>query len=311
MGREVSRLEKEAAKLAVLEQARTEVEEYEERIASLNDVHTTCGEAWDWNAVANAPPPAPPMPTRDFELTALERLNQYVPTLFERIFGKAEKRRNELATRVVEARTNDENANAAAQRKYLFEHSQWEAQRELAMHILEGDLEAYGEAVGGLNPFDEITEIGCQVEFTFRSQATIDVSVRVDGDEIVPSEVKSLLASGKLSTKKMPKSRFYEIYQDYVCGCALRVAREIFALLPLQNALVTVSARLLNLQVGRQEDAPILSVAISRETLDSLSLEALDPSEAMKNFTHRMGFKRSVGFGGVERLTPFELGWEA
>ena len=37
----------------------------------------------------------------------------------------------------------------------------------------------------------------------------------------------------------MPKGRFHEIYQDYLCGCLLRVAREVFALFPVDTVLVT------------------------------------------------------------------------
>ena len=302
LGREISRMEKQMAKQALLDQARADVEEYEERLALLNGVHRTCGDVWDWHAVLNAPAPVAPVPTRDAERAAAHRLDQYRPTFFERLFRKTKKHRAELEARVAKARKNDENVNAGAHRKYLADIRGWEEQRDLASHILEGDVEAYREAVDGLNPFDEMTEIGCEVDFTFRDHTSIDVSIRVDGDQIVPSEVKGLLASGKLSVKKMPKGRFYELYQDYVCGCALRVAREIFALLPLKTALVTVSTRMLNPQTGRQEEAALLSVIIPRQTLESLSFESLDPSDAMRNFNHRMGFKRSAGFTGVEPL---------
>ena len=303
LGREISRMEKQVAKQAMLDQARAEVEEYEERLALLNDIHRTCGDTWDWHEVLNAPAPVAPPPSRDFETAALTRLNQYTPTFFERLFRKAEKHRAELEARVVKGRKNDENVNAGAQRKHLADIRGWEEQRDLAAHILEGDLEAYREAVDGLSPFNEMTEIGCEVDFAFHDHTSIDVSVRVDGDQIVPGEVKGLLASGKLSVKKMPKGRFYELYQDYVCGSALRVAREIFALLPLETALVTVSTQMLNPQTGRQEQAALLSVIIPRRTLETLSFGSLDPSDAMRNFSHRMGFKRSVGFTGVEPLT--------
>lgn len=37
----------------------------------------------------------------------------------------------------------------------------------------------------------------------------------------------------KLSVKAMPKGRFHEVYQDYACGCCLRIGREVLALLPV------------------------------------------------------------------------------
>ncbi len=44
----------------------------------------------------------------------------------------------------------------------------------------------------------------------------------------------------------MTKAKFYELYQDYVCGVALRVARELFAILPLNTAFITTKTMLLN-----------------------------------------------------------------
>ena len=75
-----------------------------------------------------------------------------------------------------------------------------------------------------------------------------ELFVLVKSEEIVPRETKSLLKSGKLSVKQMPKARFYEIYQDYVCGCVLRAGRELFALLPIRMVIVTAMANMLNTQ---------------------------------------------------------------
>ncbi|MGY4494699.1 hypothetical protein [Pseudomonas sp. TE3610] len=39
-----------------------------------------------------------------------------------------------------------------------------------------------------------------------------------------------------------------------------------------------------------------------RSTLNSLNLDAIDPSDAMKNFVHRMAFKKTQGFSAVVAL---------
>jgi hypothetical protein len=131
--------------------------------------------------------------------------------------------------------------------------------------------------------------------------------LHVNSDEVIPSEVKGLLKSGKLSVKKMPKTRFYELYQDYVCGCVLRVARELFALLPIEMVIVNAVGNLLNTQTGYMEEQPILSVAIPRKTLEGLNFEMLDPSDSMSNFIHRMTFRKTKGFSAVETLKPSDL----
>ena len=132
--------------------------------------------------------------------------------------------------------------------------------------------------------------------------------MKTDQERHLPDAInkaKTLTKSNKVSIKPMPKNRFYEIYQDYVCGCSLRVARELFALLPIEMVTVNAVGSLLNKQTGHLEDTPILSVAIPRKTLDMLNFENLDPSDSLNNFVHNMDFKSGKGFGPVKVLDSF------
>jgi hypothetical protein len=130
--------------------------------------------------------------------------------------------------------------------------------------------------------------------------------LNVQSDQVVPREAKTLTKAGKLSVKPIPESKFNELYQDYVCGCVLRTARELFATLPLKLVVVNVTTRMLNSSTGRLDNLTVLSIAVPRATLDEMNLEAVDPSDAMKLFPHRMGFKRSLGFSAVQPLAKTE-----
>lgn len=105
----------------------------------------------------------------------------------------------------------------------------------------------------------------------------------------------------------MPKGRFYELYQDYVCSCILRVARELFALLPIEMVIIHAIGNLLNSKTGHLEDKPIISVATPRKTLETFNFEMLDPSDSMENFVHKMTFKKTKGFEAVEKLNPLDF----
>ena len=104
----------------------------------------------------------------------------------------------------------------------------------------------------------------------------------------------------------MNKGKFNELYQDYICSCVLRVARELFALLPIENVFVTAIGELLNKQSGHIEEQPILSVNIPKNSLDKLNLGLIDPSDSMRNFVHNMDFKKTTGFNAVTRLSVVE-----
>jgi hypothetical protein len=132
----------------------------------------------------------------------------------------------------------------------------------------------------------------------------------VNGREAIPAEVKSLTAAVKLSVKTMPKPRFHEIYQDYVCGCVLRLAREVLALLPVDEVLVTASVNGTDPRTGKPAELPVLSVAIARAVVELLDFERLDPSDSMENFPHRGDVKASRKGGEfvpIVPLTPVDL----
>jgi len=64
---------------------------------------------------------------------------------------------------------------------------------------------------------------------------------------------------------------------------------------------------MVNTSTGLPELRNILSVALDRETFAGLNLDAVDPSDAMANFEHRMKFKKTTGFGPVDLLTTDDI----
>ena len=169
----------------------------------------------------------------------------------------------------------------------------------LAKGILAKDTGVFLEAISKINPFEEITSLGSSIECRIINTSVVVATLKVNSAGVVPTEVKTLLKTGKVSVKKMPTSTFNELYQDYVCGCVLRVARELFALLPFEMVLITAIGELLDSQTGYLKQCPILSITIPRQTLSKLNFETLDPSESMKNFIHNMDFHKSKGFMAV------------
>jgi len=131
----------------------------------------------------------------------------------------------------------------------------------------------------------------------------VEVDLFVNSSDVIPAEVKTLTATGKLSVKKMSVSQTHDIYQDYVCSSALRAAREVFATVPVQVVLVHAIGELLNTATGHVEPTAILSVLMPRETMHRLHFEAIDASDSMQNFMHRMKFQKTKGFSPVEPLT--------
>ncbi|HEY9078414.1 hypothetical protein [Magnetovibrio sp.] len=295
--REAERYHRELDKMEALEQAQVEVDEYHRYIKEVVSLHEESSKIFDWAAFTDEPF-LKPIKTTDSESLARQKWEGYTPGFFVKLFGLAEKRKNVLFARIVEGQEED-------QRRYQAqcdEYKDWEETKILADKVLRGLPEAYIEAIERVNPYSEVVGLGSHVTVNCTENGDVYVRVKVHGDDIIPNVVKSLLKSGKLSIKKMPKGQFYEYYQDYVCGCALRVARETLALLPVDEVYVTAEDNLLNTATGHVEEQPILSVRVPRLTCEQLNFEALDPSDAMSNFVHNMDFKKTKGFSPVAAL---------
>jgi hypothetical protein len=295
--RELERRAKEAAKLSALEQARLEAETYENSLEVLLSVHKECPDAQDWHGIASSLPPPTPERQRHDEYAARRR-------------AMAAPSRPGREALLATAQSEDERAHREELESHVAELAEWESARTLAQGVLRGEPDAYLKAIVDLSPFAELATIGSNLQFTAHGPRLLEVVLRTNGRKAIPFEVKSLTASGKLSVKAMSKGRFVEVYQDYVCGCVLRVAREIFTLLPVQTLLVTATVEALDASTGREVERPFLSVLIPRARLEALDFDRLDPSDTVMGMRHRgdLAASRKTGeFGFIEPLTAADI----
>lgn len=308
--KELQRRAKEHAKLSALEQARLEVETYENQLEVLLSIHKEHGNEWNWQQVLGAQPPVQPARGNRYAVEVEALAAAYKPGFFEKLFGKAKKQVAAFEAASQRARDRDEGEFQAAWAQFQRDHAEWENDKALAAAVLAGDHNAYARVLRDLSPFAELSELGSSLNFRIHTPQLIEVLVKVSGQQAIPSEVKSLTSSGKVSLKAMPKGRFHEIYQDYVCGCVLRVGREVFALLPVEVAIITALADLFDSRTGRTAEQPILSIAMPRGVIKKLNFNLLDPSDSMENFVHRGDFKgsrKAAAFVPITPLTPADL----
>jgi hypothetical protein len=160
------------------------------------------------------------------------------------------------------------------------------------------------DALTECSSLSEISDLGSSIRFKVHSADLLECILKVNGHHAIPSETKAITSNGKVSVKAMPKARFHEIYQDYVCGCVLRVAREAFALLPVETVLVTALVDALDSRTGESIEQPVLSVAMPRAVIERLEFDRLDPSDAMDNFIHRADVRMSRKDGAFKAITP-------
>jgi hypothetical protein len=260
----------------------------------ITSLHRDATDPWDWRAVLHS---SPPEASDAHEEHAMHEHYAYKPTLMEKLSGKEAERRREIQVLIDQAKLRD----AAINRQ---RYEEWEWYRRLAHGVLSGNPEAYTSVLENIAPFDELEQSNATVRCVSHSPTYMEAFVTVRDESAIPRVEKRLLANGSVSSKAMTDGKYWAYYQDYVCGAALRVARELFHLLPLQTVCVHVGAPMLNSGTGHYEAVTILSVEFPRDPFLEINFERADASDATERFSPNMKFKKTTGFSPVERVMP-------
>ena len=145
----------------------------------------------------------------------------------------------------------------------------WAYYHSVAADVLKGDIDTYLQLIYEVNPLDDLLGYGSNFEFGTDNPRKMEVEFTVN---------RELLS--------------HALLQDFVCSLSIRVARDMFALLPVQNVMVHAVL----------DGNTVLSVRFDRDNLAKVKFGMIDPSDTVSKFTHSMSFDRMRGFLPVSRL---------
>lgn len=171
-----------------------------------------------------------------------------------------------------------------------------------AQSVLAGDIDSYFKVIEEVDPFDDLLEYGSGFEVGTDDPKMLEIEFQVKSDDIIPTEYPDMKASGEIVMKEFSKSAYYELVQDYVSSTMLRVARDTFALLPVQQVIIHAVDKILNPATGNDEEVTIASVKIKRDALGALNFERIDPSDCLESFESNIKFKKTTGYSPVDRV---------
>lgn len=290
---ELKKLQRQQEKLEEIERNKLEVELYLNRIEMIKSIHKECDQNVDWIEIEKRKPPFNLEAGEKGinEIKAIKELENYKPSLIDKLFKRDLKKIEKLKKNIDLGIEEDKE-----------EYALWRNMIEVAKDINNGVLDTYFKVIEDFRPLDDLLEFGSEFEFFIEEKNWIEVDFEVKTEKVVPNESKSLTKTGKVSVKKMTKTAYYDLQQDYVCSCALRIARDMFALLPIEYVVINALDNILDTSAGKYEKAVILSVKIDKENLDKLNMDLIDPSDSMKNFNCNMKFKKTSGLMKVDRV---------
>lgn len=300
--RESLRQQKAQMKEAIASDAAAAVQALESFQTSLISIHTKLADPIDWSAMASKPRPSEPALSSDHTASARLALDRFKPGLFDVFRGGSARVRRRLEDALASAPSKDRAVFDGAAPEHAAALGEWESDTDQARRLIAGDPEATKTVIAEMQAaLEGEGYIGSHIAYHIEP-AYLHATPHVHGSDVIPDYRRKQLASGRLSQTKKPVGEFNELYQDYVASVALKVAGDLFRVLPRDEIYVTCETAMVNPRTGHKEATPILSAQFVRKTFEQLNLERIDPSDAIANFRHAMSFKRAHGFAPIEPL---------
>lgn len=103
----------------------------------------------------------------------------------------------------------------------FMKQDKWIFLKIISHRILSGDIDAYLETIEKMRPVDDLLDYGSQFEFGTDNPKFMEVEFQIN-------QHNDMLSDGTNS----------ELYNEYVAACTIRVARDLFALLPVRYVIV-------------------------------------------------------------------------
>ncbi|MCP4355732.1 MAG: hypothetical protein GY793_08925 [Proteobacteria bacterium] len=294
--------ERERSKEEQIESAENLVEKQQDYLKEITSFHRSCGKVMDWSDVYKIPAPIEPKKENIYEDKARSKFKNFKPNFIYKKFNLVQWRMEQLEKSIEKAKIKDLKKYNNSVDIYNEKFSSWKEKYDEAQCIVNKNFESYLKIFEKYKDFND-DPIGEKVEFSINDNGFVELDITTVGmDDIIPDEEFSQRASGTLSTRNMSVSKKYDYYQDYVCSSLIRVVREVFRVLPVDDVLANVVIQDNNPMTGHLENMPIVSTRIDREKFLSLNLHKVDASEALKNFKYNMKFKKTKGFEVVKKV---------
>lgn len=146
-----------------------------------------------------------------------------------------------------------------------YNQQMWDYYYSVAPDVLSGDIDTYLQLIYEVNPLDDLLEYGTNFEFGTDDSNVMEVEYTVNTD--VLSRARQTLS----------RQDYNDLLQDFVCSLSIRIARDIFALLPINHAIIHTV----------MDNQTIMTVDFDRQNLSKVKFGFIDPSDTVKKFYFR------------------------
>lgn len=281
----------------------TLVSQYDAHIQRLTTLHVLTADRMDWPGLSELSDPSEPAFDGVRTKRAQQALDSFSPSLIDYVFMRAARLRRELEEALDRATILDRKCHEEASQKWKVECARNHQVRSFSKSVVEQNNKAWLRVIELLEPLKGLHGVAESANVHWDSPAHAEVTILLTSDEVIPAMSLTLTKRGLLSEKPMAQKKRWEMYEDAICGAAIRATRELFAVLPFEAITVHCNSGSISTETGAHEEVPVLSVHYPRNAFLALIFEHIDPSDSLRRFRHNKDFKRGEGFRPVERIS--------
>lgn len=138
----------------------------------------------------------------------------------------------------------------------------WKFLKSISRKVLSGDIDAYLETIEKMRPVDDLLDYGSDFEFGTDNPNSMEVEFRINEHFMLPNV--NVIGVGS----------YEQIFKEYVCASSIRVARDLFALLPVKYVIV----------YAKKEDEVVLQARFNRNEVQKINFKEESSVEIIERF---------------------------
>ena len=142
---------------------------------------------------------------------------------------------------------------SASAEDVFMEQDKWHFLKNISRKVLSGDIDAYLETIEKMRPVDDLLEYGSSFEFGTDNPNCMEVEFQINSQNTLSDQ---------------------DLFDEYLDACTIRVARDLFALLPVKYVIVYV----------KNGENSILEAKFDKNKMETIDFERNGAKEIIRQF---------------------------
>lgn len=151
---------------------------------------------------------------------------------------------------------------SASAEDVFMEQEVWSFLKSNSRKVLSGDIDTYLKVIEKMRPVDDLLEYGSDFEFGTDNANSMEVEFRINAHNMLPD----------IST--VGTEAYEQLFKEYVCASSIRVARDLFALLPVKYVIV----------YAKKEDEVVLQAQFDKNEVQKINFKEESGVEIIERF---------------------------